>query len=375
VNYPPQGPPPQGPPPGNYGPPQGNPGQWGPPPQQPPWPQHQWSPGPPPKKRNGWKWALGGVALLAVIGVTAAVTISVTSGNNGEGSDPPRDTYGLASADDTGPVEIITEDPTCAAWSPINDTLAAVLKKGWNKRDPAIPASEWTPELRSQYEEVGQALVRASDQTVRLAKQTPHRAMREIFEQFIAYSRAFAAVIPSYARDDNHMVLAALSATHVLVYVCSAIRYGSAASRAPLVDPPPAPSEPVPLHDPNDPQIFLEASDPTCSEWIRVLHQFNEDTKAWQGIDPNLSATQWTPDQRAIIDETVPLMQQFADSFEQLSMETKNPVLRDFGMFAAQYRRAHAEALPTYTPADNYLDLTAWRTTSIIFEACRAVGA
>ena len=79
--------PPQGPSPGNLGAPQGYPGPWGPPPQQPPRPQHQWTPGPPPKKRNGWKWALGAVALLAVIGVTAAVAISVTSGN--DNGDPP----------------------------------------------------------------------------------------------------------------------------------------------------------------------------------------------------------------------------------------------------------------------------------------------
>ena len=71
---PPGGPPP--PPPGNPYPPQGYPG-----PQQ-PWPQQQpWAPGPPPKKRgNGWKWGLGALALLVVIGVTAAVTISVTRG-------------------------------------------------------------------------------------------------------------------------------------------------------------------------------------------------------------------------------------------------------------------------------------------------------
>src|SRR4029079_4710104 len=121
---PPPPPPPGGPPPpGNPYPPQGYPG-----PQQ-PWPQQQpWAGGPPPKRRgNGWKWGLGALAVLVVIGVTAAVTISVTKdGANGAdgGPSPTGETFGLASANDNGPANIITEDPSCAAWRPLIDTLA-----------------------------------------------------------------------------------------------------------------------------------------------------------------------------------------------------------------------------------------------------------
>ncbi len=176
-------------------------------------------------------------------------------------------------------------------------------------------------------------------------------------------------------KDDNHLALAAITTANVIVYVCSAIHYGSAASRAPLVDPLSAsPPEPAVLRDPNDARRMLETDDPTCPEWDRILHRFDDDTRAWQGIDPNLPAAQWNSEQRAVIDGVIPLMKEFADEFERLGMQTSNPVLRDFAMFAAQYRRAHAEALPTYTPADNYLDLTAWRTTSVIYEACKAAG-
>ena len=81
---PPGGNPPPPPPGDPFQPPVGGPGPYpGPGPQQPPWPQQPWSAGPPPpqKRGNGWKWALGAVALLAVIGVTAAVTMSVTGDN------------------------------------------------------------------------------------------------------------------------------------------------------------------------------------------------------------------------------------------------------------------------------------------------------
>ena len=38
----------------------------------------------------------------------------------------------------------------------------------------------------------------AADQTVPLAKLTPHRVMRELYEQFIAYARAYSDAIPTY---------------------------------------------------------------------------------------------------------------------------------------------------------------------------------
>ena len=195
---PPGGPPPPppagGPPPGNPYPPQGYSGP------QHPWPQQQpWGAGPPPKKRgNGWKWGLAALALLVVVGVTAAVTISVTKDRGDGDRAPTADTFGLASADDKGPANIITEDPSCAAWAPINQTFVDVQRKGWDERDPSIPATEWTPEQRAHYEEVGRAARNAADQTVQLAKLTPHRVMRELYEQFIAYTRAYSDAIPNY---------------------------------------------------------------------------------------------------------------------------------------------------------------------------------
>ncbi len=208
---PPGGTPPPPPPGDPFQPPVGGPGPYpGPQPHQPPWPQQPqqaWPVGPPPQKRgNGWKWALGAVALLAVIGVTAAITISVTGDDGGNGSPTSPTASEIASANDTGPATIITEDPTCAAWMPINNTLAQIEKNGWDKRDPSIPAANWTPELRAQYEEVGRAMRNAADQTVPLVKLTPHRVVRELYEQFIAYARAYSDAIPTYTPVDQHLV-------------------------------------------------------------------------------------------------------------------------------------------------------------------------
>ena len=231
---PPGGNPPTPPPGGPFQPPVGGPGPYpGPGPQQPPWPQQPWTAGPPPQKRgNGWKWVLGAVALLAVIGVTAAVTMSVTGdndGGNGSPTSPPSgNNSGIASANDTGPATVITEDPSCAAWTPIDKTLGEVQKNGWVNRDPAIPATNWTPEVRAEYEEVGRAFRNAADQAVPLARLTPHRVVREFYEQFIAYARAYSDVVPIYMPVDNHLAGVAGSTGSVLSFLCAAITSGSA---------------------------------------------------------------------------------------------------------------------------------------------------
>jgi len=141
------------PPPGGPFPPPPPPGPGFPAAGQPPWP-----PGPPPAPTNrgrARKWILGGIALLAVIAVTATITVVIARGP-GDGGDgggdgeitAPADTYGLASADDKGPVAIITEEPTCGAWNPIRETMAQSQRQGWADRDINVPATEWSPELR-----------------------------------------------------------------------------------------------------------------------------------------------------------------------------------------------------------------------------------
>src|SRR3954463_8607927 len=91
--------------------------QWGPPQ---PW-------GPPPPGGKG-KWIFGGIALLAVIAVTVVITVLVVGKDLGGGESPTPtngDTSDFASANDKGPTNIITEDPTCEAWGRIAREYAA----------------------------------------------------------------------------------------------------------------------------------------------------------------------------------------------------------------------------------------------------------
>ncbi|MGV0677153.1 hypothetical protein ABQE62_13230, partial [Mycolicibacterium fortuitum] len=77
-----------------------SPGSWG--------PQYQQQFTPPPKNNRALKWALGGTALVAVIAITAVVSISL-SGRDKDKDSGPTVTAGsasseFASANDTGPV-------------------------------------------------------------------------------------------------------------------------------------------------------------------------------------------------------------------------------------------------------------------------------
>lgn len=346
------------------------------PPQQPPWPPQQWSPGPPPKKRgNGWKWALGAVALLAVIGVTVAVTISVTKNDGSDDSNSSTNTFGLASADDKGPANVITEDPTCAAWTPINSTLAQAQHNGWDSIDRSIPAEQWTTEQRTQYDAVGRAMITAADQSTRLVEITPHRVIRKLYEQFIAYARAYGNAIPTYEPVDNYLAIVAADTSSALANLCAAITYGTAQAWAPLLPAPDPPSRIAAIQNPNNPEQFLTTPDPTCGEWEGLLRRFQADTTAWGTIDASKPFAEWNPEQRSIADSLKTVISTFADDVEDLGRRSESATLEDFAVLAAQYRRAFVEALPTYTSADSYLSGVAVDLTNAIFDACKAAGA
>lgn len=340
-----------------------------------PWPQA-------PKRGNGWKWALGGVALAAVIGVTAAVTLSVaTKGSNG-GSSPTGSRSSvsgaasseIASANDAGPVAVITEDPSCMAQSPILETFAAQQPKGWVERDPGILSEAWTSEMRNEYTQVQGAMRNAADQMIPLAKLTPHRVMRELYEQFIAYSRAYADGVETYSPPVDHFARVSITAADAISRICAAVGYGSAAARAPLVPLGAPPSETAALGDPSNPQRFLTGPNDVCADWDTALRQFQGDTSDWLKTDPDVPGSQWTPEQKAINDAVVPVMERLAKRMNELGERSGNPIMQDFASLSAQYRLAYVKALPTYTPADKYLASTSIRLAAMVNSACQAIG-
>lgn len=377
---PPQGgwqPPHQPGPPPNQGQPYGQPGYN---PQQPPpgWQQGDWSPqpGPPPQKGNNLKWLLIAVAVLLVIGISVGATLIFTRDSGGGGtttstSGAPSD---IASANDTGPVSIITQEPTCAMFVTISNRLSDVEKQGWGDlRGSLGPASEWTSDQRRQVEAVAAAMRSAADQSATLLKQTPHRVVRELYGQFIVYGRAYADSISNYVPADDGLAAANVNAGSAIIGICNTITLGSA-SRGLALAAAPAPSQLAPVGDPFDPQRFIQGSDSTCTEWVSRLDKFNAATTQWADADPSVPASQWTPERKALEQSVQPLLTAYASDTESAGRQSGNPVLEDFAFSAALYLRAYLTVGDNYTGVDGWLSYTGFKFANLVSGACRAMA-
>ncbi|GAT04990.1 uncharacterized protein RMCFA_5101 [Mycolicibacterium fortuitum subsp. acetamidolyticum] len=70
----------------------------------------------------------------------------------------------------------------------------------------------------------------------------------------------------------------------------------------------------------------------------------------------------------------IPMLRQAADKLDELGRRSDNSTLQDFTALAAQYRRAYAQAIPTYTPADQHLYDASLYPVGVITAACKAAG-
>ncbi|MFY2860895.1 hypothetical protein ACOJVU_14255 [Mycobacterium sp. THU-M104] len=332
-----------------------------------------------PVRSNRPKWAL--LALTAVAVLAAALATSTLLGHTGANDPSSTSSSGsavgatsdIASAHDDGPVTVVIDDPTCGPWTAINNSLASGGQRLWNDRDRSVPASAWNDKQRIQFLAAGQAMGNAAAQSVGLVKLTPHRVVRELYEQFIAYTRAYVEHLPHYVPADDTLAGTANSASSALGAICAAVADGSAAERGPLVPPPAPPSQIAPVGNIAHPQRFLTKSNPVCSEWKSALDEFGEKTADWQKINPNVPSLWWNKEQKATNFAVAPVMNAYAGKLELLGRRAGNPTLQDFAVLSAQYRRAFVTAIPTYSPGDNHLANAANYASTTVLGACAAL--
>jgi len=351
-----------------------------PPQERPPsWQQGPWPPQPPPPlpaKNNTVKWLLIAVAILLVIAVSVGATLLFTRDNGGGGrttssSVVPGD---IASANDTEPVAMIAEEPTCEAFIDIYNALADVQSQGWNaERRTLGPASDWTPDQRAHVESVATALRNATDQIVPLARKTPHRVIRELYEQFIAYGRAYADAVPNYTAADGYLAGTNVAIGNTLKGVCNSITYKSH-TRSLAIETASKPTSIAAVGNPADPHRFVSSSDSTCATWISNDEKFGAGSGDWQTQDSNISGAQWTPEQRAIQLAALPVLSTLAKDMESTGRQSGNPVLEDFAVLGALYLRAYVGAGDSYTPADSWLSFTGLRINNTVAAACQQAG-
>jgi hypothetical protein len=311
--------------------------------------------------------------VLLVIAITVGVTLFFTRGSGGGGTNGTNGASSIASAHDTGPVAIITFEPTCQAWMPISNTMSQVQDNGWGDRDPSISAASWTAEQRAQYEAVAKSLQQTADQAVNFARQTPNRVVRELYEQFIVYAHAYADSIPTYTESDNALALANIAASLVVDSVCNSITYGSAVARSTTAttSPPSATSDPT---DPAEAKPFISKPDSQCDTVIQRGKALVTELSEWSKQDASFAATDWTPEEKAAAAAAAPIMKSFADDMETIGKKSTNPTFQDLAFFAALYSRAYGNALATYKPADNFLLIAGTRANNVLISACQAAA-
>lgn len=327
----------------------------------------------PPQGGGSTKWLLAAIAVLLVIGVTIGATLLLSGGDSGpSGSPSTTNQSDIASVNDTGPVSIVTEEPTCAAYISINDSIARAQTQGWGDLRESLGAREsWTAQQQSTVAGVATAMKNASSQLASLAKQTPHRVVRELYEQYIAYSRAYSDSIPTYVPADNALATVAVTIGNTLAAICTSIDNG-AASRSINVDPLDDPANANPPPDLSDPSRFITEPTTLCNQWLERESRNLVELADWAQLDTDLSIDQWSAEQRAVQDAAVPRLLRFAEETTAASRESVNPVIEDFGSLAGQYLRAYASASSTYVSADSWLSSAGLKLTNIVTEACRA---
>lgn len=360
-------------------------GQWGPyvqppsPPLQPTTPgyhspQGPWgAPQPPRKQNNTIKWMLSGVGLLLVIATTVGVTILVTREETaGDGPAPTSTIEPVDSADDDGPVEIVTLEPTCNDWRNLQRSLATTQSNGWGQRDSTVPASEWTPAQRDQFAAVAESMRANADLAVELSKQTPHRVMRELYMQFVAYGRAYADAVDTYVPADDYLARANVGFSKTISGICDAIEFGDVISRAsqlPLAEAPINQGGTVSI---DNPARFLSGSPEACVDWVQANTQFESRLQDWTRLDPEISAPQWTPEQRSVQEAAARTFDEYGAEIVSIGQGSGNATLEDFSNLMSLYMGAYAVATPTYSPNDNYLISSALRLNNAITAACQS---
>lgn len=134
------------------------------------------------------------------------------------------------------------------------------------------------------------------------------------------------------------------------------------------------PSQIARVGNPANPQPFLTSANPICGQWKSLLEQLGQQTSARRSINPNIPAVRWNVKQKTINYAAAMTTNPFAGNLDQLGRNSGNPNWQDLANLAAAYRRAFAEAVPTYTPADNHLANAANYLSTTVLGACAIIS-
>ncbi|ALI27550.1 hypothetical protein XA26_37290 [Mycolicibacterium fortuitum] len=198
-----------------------------------------------------------------------------------------------------------------------------------------IPAAQWTPQQRALYEAAVPKIRSTTDQLVPIAKLATHRVMRELYEQMIAYGRAFVDAVPTYTPKDNDLIKIYTLALNTLVAMCAAIDYKSAQTCGPLAELGSPPERFAPVVDPANAAQFMPDGDPACGEWMDAAERYSADRREWFATNPDIPVSEWSPEQKMLNDQVAPAMKRWGSEISAITRDTGNATLRDLAQLAA----------------------------------------
>ena len=332
-----------------------------------------------------------GAVVTAVVAVGAVVVVTGRASDNGSASSEsaspsapkprpaaadPRPTT-VASADDTGPLALLTSDVTCGPWDNVQTAIGVAQRRGWAQRDPSVPATEWEPGVQAQYEAVGDALRSGTDTAVTLGAQTPSRAMRELYDAFVVYGRAYADALPTYRAQDDALATTSLAALDSITNVCAANRSITAMPQLPDVEPAPPPTTPPTVGDPANPVRFLPSAqpNPACGQWLSASADLRTQIQPWLALDPGVGVGQWTAEQRSVQDDAARTFAAHADAMEGAGRRSGNATFEDFATFGALYLRAFVAEEPLYWSGVHDLAEVGLSVDGLLAAACQATAS
>ena len=198
--------------------------------------------------------------------------------------------------------------------------------------------------------------------------------MRELYEAFTAYGRAYSEALPNYQPTDDFLAQTSLAALDSITHICAANRSRVASVQEPGLAPVAPPTTPPMVADPANPQRFLPQPNPTCPRWTQDDAALQERTQAWSALDPNVGTAQLNKEQVLIYDDVVPVLTTRADAMESAGRGrgSGNAVAEDFATLGALYFRAYAKAVPLVWAGDHDLAEVGFNLNELISVACQA---
>jgi hypothetical protein len=259
--------------------------------------------------RRSWLWLTVGIVVVGTL-----VFGAIRYGSERHPS--------AASAGDTGPIAVITSDPTCAEFLPTNIEVFEKLRS----KDPDVR------NLKS----VGAPL----EVIAGLAQKTHHRVTRELYEQYIAYTYALleSSARPEQVGREEGAIFALPGVAHTLVGICEAITSGAATQSTPTGDTLPVSDTAPPAGTPSHPAVFLLTPERTCENW--------RTTAVALGPDDTFKATTDSSPQIGTEAE-FPTQQSLSDRIGYLSLPENrgdNPTFRDFSDLGRAYLIGYQES-------------------------------